>query len=242
MNNIEHTVYVNELSPVNSLRFSQAFLAVFKRDIQVAIQSPMQLLEPVFFMLLIAILFPLALGHEQQLLATLAGGIVWVCVILASLLSMERLFKDDFQDGTLEQLLLTPQPLPLLVFAKVCAHWLLMIVPILLISPLLALLLHLPLASYTILLVTLLLGTPSIIFIGAVGAALTVSLKKGGILLGLLNIPLFVPILIFATSALRAVGADAPYQSQLCFLGMILTGCMTFAPLMIGYSLKVSLS
>ena len=147
MNNIEHTVYVNEASTVASLRFSQAFFAVLKRDIQVAIRSPMQLLEPVIFMLLIAVLFPLAIGHEKNVLSTMAGGIVWVCVMLASLLSMERLFKDDFHDGTLEQLLLTPHPLPLLVLAKVLAHWLLMIVPILLISPLLALLLHLPICN-----------------------------------------------------------------------------------------------
>lgn len=163
-----------------------------------------------------------------------------MAALLAALLSLERLFRDDFQDGALEQAMLTPLPLSVVVLAKVTAHWLLTGLPLILISPLLAILLSFDSSAWLAVVLTLLLGTPTLSFIGAIGVALTVGLQKGGVLLSLLVLPLFIPVLIFATSAIDAAALGMPYNGQLAILAAMLMGSMTLTPFAISAALRVS--
>jgi heme exporter protein B len=191
------------------------------------------------FFILVVSLFPLGIGPSPQLLATIAPGVIWVAALLATLLSMERLFRSDFEDGALEHLLLSPHSLPLLVLAKVSAHWLVTGLPLLLVSPLLGVLLQLPASAIRALPLTLLLGTPALSLIGAIGVALTVSLRRGGVLLTLLVLPLYVPVLIFGTAAVAAAGAGLPTTGQLALLGALLALALTLAPLATAAGLRI---
>ena len=185
-------------------------------------------------------LFPLGIGPEPQLLARIAPGVVWVAALLASLLSLERLFRDDLLDGSLEQLLLLPTPLAITVAGKVCAHWLVTGLPLLLLSPLLALLLSLDFSTWRAVALTLLLGTPTLSFIGAIGAALTVGLRKGGVLLSLLVLPLSIPVLIFASGAIQAAANGMAIDGYLAILGALLAGSITLAPFAAAAALRIS--
>lgn len=156
------------------------FISVLRRELKIAFRKGAEIVNPLWFFLIVITLFPLGIGPEPQLLARIAPGIVWVAALLASLLSLERLFRDDFYDGSLEQLLLLPTPLPLTVLGKVCAHWVVTGLPLLVLSPLVALLLSLDVNTAIAMGLTLLLGTPTLSFIGAIGVALTVGLRKGG--------------------------------------------------------------
>lgn len=205
-------------------------LAVIRRELRIAARSGAEIINPLWFFLIVVTLFSLSIGPEPQLLARIAPGIVWVAALLASLLSLERLFKDDFLDGSLEQLVLMPAPLTLTVLAKVVAHWLLTGLPLLILSPLVALLLSFNVATWQAVALTLLLGTPTLSFIGAIGVALTVGLRKGGVLLSLLVLPLYIPVLIFATSAIDAASMGMPIGGYLAILGAMLAGSMTLAP------------
>lgn len=205
-------------------------LAVIRRELRIAARSGAEIINPLWFFLIVVTLFPLSIGPEPQLLARIAPGIVWVAALLVSLLSLERLFKDDFLDGSLEQLVLMPAPLTLTVLAKVVAHWLLTGLPLLILSPLVALLLSFNVATWQAVALTLLLGTPTLSFIGAIGVALTVGLRKGGVLLSLLVLPLYIPVLIFATSAIDAASMGMPIGGYLAILGAMLAGSMTLAP------------
>ncbi|QLE83885.1 MULTISPECIES: heme exporter protein CcmB [Shewanella] len=222
------------------LSFRQAFFTLLKRDLQIAVRHKGDIFNPLLFFVLVVTLFPLGIGPEPQVLSRVAPGIIWVAALLASMLSLERLFKADFVDGSLEQMLLSPQPLPLMVLAKVLAHWLLTGVPLILVAPLLAVLLHLETNSYGALMATLALGTPVLSLLGAIGVALTVGLRKGGVLLSLLILPLYIPVLIFATSAIDAAGLNLPYDGQLAIIAAMLVGSLTLAPFAIGASLRVS--
>ncbi|MCJ8302534.1 heme exporter protein CcmB [Shewanella sp.] len=222
------------------ISFRQAFYTLLKRDLQIAIRHKGDIFNPLLFFILIVTLFPLAIGPEPQILSRVAPGIIWVAALLASMLSLERLFKADYVDGSLEQMLLSPQPLPLMVLAKVLAHWLLTGVPLILVAPLLAVLLHLDSNSYGALMATLALGTPVLSLLGAIGVALTVGLHKGGVLLSLLILPLYIPVLIFATTAIDAAGFNLPYDGHLAIIAAMLVGSLTLAPFAIGASLRVS--
>ncbi|MCG9698483.1 heme exporter protein CcmB [Shewanella sp. Isolate11] len=222
------------------ISFTQAFFTLLKRDLQIAIRHKGDIFNPLLFFILVVTLFPLGIGPEPQVLSRVAPGIIWVAALLASMLSLERLFKADFVDGSLEQMLLSPQPLPLMVLAKVLAHWLLTGVPLILVAPLLAVLLHLESNSYGALIATLALGTPVLSLLGAIGVALTVGLRKGGVLLSLLILPLYIPVLIFATSAIDAAGLNLPYSGHLAIIGAMLVGSLILAPFAIGASLRVS--
>lgn len=222
------------------ISFTQAFLTLLQRDLKIAIRHRGDIFNPLLFFVMVVTLFPLGIGPEPQMLARIAPGIIWVAALLASMLSLERLFKADFSDGSLEQMLLSPQPLAILVLAKVLAHWLLTGVPLILIAPLLAVLLNLETNSYGALIATLTLGTPVLSLLGAIGVALTVGLRKGGVLLSLLILPLYIPVLIFATSAIDAAGMNLPYDGQLAIIGAMLVGSLTLAPFAIGASLRVS--
>jgi heme exporter protein B len=222
------------------ISFTQAFFTLLQRDLKIAIRHRGDIFNPLLFFIMVVTLFPLGIGPEPQMLARVAPGIIWVAALLASMLSLERLFKADFSDGSLEQMLLSPQPLAILVLAKVLVHWILTGVPLIIIAPLLAVLLNLDGNSYGALISTLALGTPVLSLLGAIGVALTVGLRKGGVLLSLLILPLYIPVLIFATSAIDAAGMNLPYDGQLAIIGAMLVGSLTLAPFAIGASLRVS--
>ncbi|WP_312242248.1 heme exporter protein CcmB, partial [Pantoea sp.] len=188
---------------------------VIQRELKIVFRSGAEVINPLWFFLIVITLFPLGIGPEPQLLARIAPGVAWVAALLASLLALERLFRDDFLDGSLEQLLLLPAPLPLTVLGKVIAHWLVTGLPLIILSPLAALLLSLDFAGWRALALTLLLGTPTFSFLGAIGVGLTVGLRRGGVLLSLLVLPLAIPVLIFASAAIDAAGMGLPIAGYL---------------------------
>ncbi|MCP3698414.1 MAG: heme exporter protein CcmB [Aliivibrio sp.] len=213
---------------------------IIRRELLIAFRRKADILNPLWFFIIVITLFPLSIGPEPELLARIAAGIVWVAALLSALLSLERLFRDDFSDGSLEQMMLMPTPLSVLVLAKVFAHWVLTGLPLIIISPLLAILLSLDFNSWLAIVFTLLLGTPTLSFLGAVGVALTVGLQKGGVLLSLLILPLYIPVLIFATSAIDAAGLGMAYNGQLAILGALFMGSATLTPFAISSALRVS--
>jgi heme exporter protein B len=221
---------------------STAFLALLRRDLLLAYRRRAELLQPLFFLLVVVTLFPLGVGPSPQLLANIAPGVIWIAALLATVLSLDSLFRSDYEDGTLEQMVLSGQPLTLIALARIVAHWLIAGLPIVLLSPLLAVWMNLPDAGVPVLLKSLAIGTPVLSLIGAIGGALTVSLKRGGQLLSLLVFPLYVPLLILATNAVSSAVAGLPYSGQ---LGLILAGmiaALTLAPFATAAALKLSLS
>ncbi|MGF1737334.1 heme exporter protein CcmB [Photobacterium satsumensis] len=217
-----------------------AIYHVIRRELLIAFRRQAEIFNPLWFFIIVITLFPLGVGPEPNLLARIAPGIVWVAALLAALLSMERLFRDDFVDGSLEQMLLMPTPLPILAFAKMLAHWLLTGLPLILISPLLAILLSLEWETWKAVVLTLLIGTPTLSFLGAIGVALTVGLRKGGVLLSLLILPLYIPVLIFATSAIDAASLGVAYNGQLALMGAMLVASATLSPFAVAASLRIS--
>lgn len=213
---------------------------ITRRELLIAYRRQADVLNPLWFFIIVITLFPLSIGPDPNLLARISGGVIWVAALLSALLSLERLFRDDFQDGALEQMMLMPVPLPLVVIAKVISHWLLTGLPLLLISPLLAILLSLDFDTWLAVVMTLLLGTPTLGFIGAIGVALTVGLQKGGVLLSLLILPLYIPILIFATSTIDTAASGMPYSGQLAILAAMFMGSLTLAPFAISAALRIS--
>jgi heme exporter protein B len=220
----------------------RAFAALVGRDLRLAVRRRGELAQPLVLFAAVATLFPLALGPEPALLARIAPGIVWVAALLAALLPLERLFRPDFEDGTLEQLLLAPHPASVLVLARVLAHWLVTGLPVILLAPLIALVLHMPTPALPVLLATLALGTPVLALIGAIGVALTLGLRAGGPLLALLLLPLYVPVLIFAAGAVDRAAAGLAVAGPLYMLAALLALALTLAPLAIAASLRIALS
>ena len=221
---------------------ASAFLAVFKRDLLIAFRNRSEALNPLMFFVLVTLLFPLGIGPSPNLLQTIAPGVLWVAALLSALLSLDSLFRSDFQDGTLEQLVLGSQPLAIMVVARVLAHWIMSAVPLLLLSPVLAISLNLSPNAMGALIITLLLGTPIFSFIGAIGVALTVGLKSSGMLLALLIIPLYIPVLIFGAGAVDAAGAGLSVAGQIYILASLLMLSLTLAPMAIAAALKMSVS
>lgn len=219
-----------------------AFLALLKRDLLLAYRNRGELANPMLFFIIVVSLFPLAVSPESERLSVMAAGVIWVAALLATLLSIEKIFRSDFDDGTLEQILLSPQPMPVLMLAKVTAHWLVTGLPLIIITPLLAMLMHLPTESLGTLMLTLLLGTPVLSLVGAIGVALTVGLRKGGMLLTLLVLPLYTPILIFGANAVQATTMGLDVSGQLYMMAAMLVLALTLAPLAIGAALRISVS
>ncbi|MBY7970607.1 heme exporter protein CcmB [Vibrio fluvialis] len=215
---------------------------IIRRELLIAFRRQADIFNPLWFFIIVITLFPLSIGPDPSLLSRIAPGIVWVAALLSALLSLERLFRDDYQDGSMEQMMLMPVPLPVVVISKVLAHWLLTGVPLILISPLLAILLSLDMNTWISVVLTLLLGTPTLSFIGAIGVALTVGLQKGGVLLSLLVLPLYIPILIFATSAIDAASLGMAYNGQLAILAAMFMGALTLTPFAISAALRVSVN
>jgi heme exporter protein B len=200
------------------------------------------MVNPLLFFVLVTSLFPLAVGSQPKLLALMAPGVVWVAALLAALLSLDTIFRSDFEDGTLEQLLLSAHPVSVLVIAKVLAHWLITGLPLLLVAPVLGNVLGLPSQAMGTLMLSLAFGTPALSLIGAIGVALTVGLRKGGVILSLLVLPLYVPILIFGAGAVgnAAMGIDATAQMYIMSAFLVLS--LTLSPIATAAALRVSLS
>ena len=218
------------------------FKVVFLRDWMLAYRQGADFLQPVLFCLLVVSLFPLGIGPSPDTLQTVGPGIIWVAALLSSLLSLESLFKHDFTDGSLEQLQLTPGPLPWLVLAKICVHWLASALPLLAVSPIMALFLNLTWEMYWALLFSLLLGTPLISLIGAIAVALTSGLSRGGTLLGLTLLPIYIPLLIFATAAVENAALALPYFGHLAIIAAMFCLALGTAPFAVAHAIKVSQS
>ena len=219
-----------------------AFVALLRRDFLLAYRRRAELLQPLVFLLVVVTLFPLGVGPSPALLANIAPGVIWIAALLATVLSLDSLFRSDFEDGTLEQMVLSGQSLALIALARTVAHWLVAGLPIVLLSPLLAMWMNLPDECLLILIESLAIGTPVLSLIGAIGGALTVSLKRGGQLLSLLVFPLYVPLLILATSAVSSAVVDLPYTGQLGLMVAGLIASLTLAPFATAAALKLSLS
>ena len=206
------------------------FLAILKRDLHLATRQGMDNMMVVMFFVIAVVLFPFGVGPEPNILARIAAGVIWVAALLASMLSLERLFQTDFEDGSLELLSLSPITLEVAVLAKVAAHWLTTGLPLIIAAPLLAVLLNMNTEGFPMLIVALLLGTPSLSLIGAVGAALILGSRRGGVLLALLILPLYIPVLIFGVSSIDAVIGGFESKAQLLILGAFLMGALPLCP------------
>ena len=224
------------------LSLTRVFWITLRRDLMLAYRRRNDLVSPLMFFLMVATLFPLGVSPDPQFLSQAAAGIVWVAALLATLLSMDSLFRSNFDDGSLEQMLLSPQPLALLVFAKICAHWMISGLPLTLMAPLLGVMLFLPDQGMSTMVLSLLLGTPTLSLIGAIGAGLTVGLRKGGVLISLLVLPLYIPVLIFGTGAVQAASGGLPVGGYLAILGAILALGIVLAPIAVAASLRISVS
>lgn len=218
-----------------------AFFALIKRDLTLSYRHRNELLNPLLFFVIVVTLFPLGTSPEKVLLQTMAPGVIWVAALLAALLSLDSLFKSDYEDGTLEQMVLSPHSNGVLVLAKVISHWLVTGLPIILLAPLLGVFMFLPGEGIITLMLTLLLGTPILSLVGAIGMALTLGLNRGGMLLSLLVLPLYIPVLIFSASAVDASLAGLEIKGQLYFLGALLVLSLTLAPLATATALKISM-
>jgi len=218
-----------------------AFLCVLRRDLLLAARKPADVATPLVFFAIVVSLFPLGVGPEPNVLRTLAPGVLWVAALLATMLSLNRLFATDHADGTLELLALSPHPLSALTAAKVLAHWLTTGLPLVLMSPLLATQLFLPPEALGTLLLGLALGTPVLSLIGSIGAGLTLGLRGGGVLLSLLVLPLYTPILIFGAGAVTASTLGLGPEAYLSLLGAFLAVALGFAPWATAAALRISL-
>ncbi len=217
-------------------------MALLKRDLLLAFRSRGDLLNPLMFFMMVASLFPLAVSPDPQLLGVIAAGVIWVGALLATLLSLDLMFKSDYEDGSLEQMLLMPQPAMLMVLVKVLVHWLVAGLPLAFIAPLLGLMLGLPNGGFMPLILSLLLATPILSLLGGIGAGLTVGLRKGGMLMPLLILPLYIPVLIFASSSVQAGVQGNDYLGHMAFLGAYLALTLVVAPVAAAAALRISLA
>jgi heme exporter protein B len=217
------------------------FLALVKRDLTLGLRRKSQIYQPLVFQLLVVTMFPLALGSGAKTLALIAPAVIWILALLASLLTLDQIFKNDYDDGSVESYVLTSYPLPMSVMAKVLAHWLLSGLPLVLFSPIIGVLLHLPASSYGILMLSLLIGTPLFSFMGSIGSALTMSLKHGGLLLTILVMPLLTPVLIFGASAVVESSLGNSASQPLLLLSGLLILNITLIPFAAAAAIKINL-
>jgi heme exporter protein B len=215
-------------------------VAVIRRDLELAWRRPGDVLNPLFFFAIVSTLFPLAVGPEAKQLALNGAGVLWVAALLAALLSLNSLFLNDYEDGSLEHLLLSPQPLPLLALAKAIAHWMVSGLPLVLVSPLVAMSFQMPARATAVMMLTLTLGTVSLSLLGSIGAGLTVGLNRGNALLSLLLLPLAMPVLIFGARTVSLAQAGDPVSAGMYFLGAYCMLALTLAPFATAAALKIS--
>ena len=218
-----------------------SMLATVKREVLLAWRRPAEVMNPLFFFVMVVAMFPLGVSPQAELLSSIAPGVVWVAALLAAMLGMPKMFADDAVDGTLEQLLLSTTPLALLVLAKVAAHWLLSGLLLVIVSPVLAVQYGLPGEQIGVLMLSLLIGTPVLSLIGAIGSALTVGVRGAAVLLSLLVLPLVTPVLIFGAGAVEAAGSGLGAAAHLSLLGAMLAAAAFGAPLAVAAALRISL-
>lgn len=206
-------------------------MSVFIRDIRLALRQGADMAMVLAFFVISASLFPLGVGPDPQVLGRIASGVIWVLALLSVMLSLDRLFHNDYEDGALELMALSPQPLYLIVLAKVAAHWVTTCLPLILLAPLLGIMLHLPSEAFTTMMLGLLLGTPVLSLIGSIGAALSLGARRAGLLVAMLVLPLYIPVLIFGITAIDAALNSFPVRPHLLLLSAILAGAVPLAPL-----------
>jgi heme exporter protein B len=216
-------------------------MRLLRRQLLLAVRRPIEIGNPLLFFAMVVVLFPLGLGPAPEQLAGIAAGVLWITALLSNLLTSDSVFRSDFDDGSLEQLLLAPQPLYLSVLAYIAAHWLTTGVLLAAVSPLFAVMLNLPLSAQGTLVISLLLGTAVLSLLGGVGAALTVGLKRGGMLISLLILPLYMPVLIFGSAAVQAAVTGIAADPYLAILGAMLCLAIALAPLAIAAGLRISI-
>ncbi|MDD2846524.1 MAG: heme exporter protein CcmB [Rhodoferax sp.] len=230
-----------KLTHIKTLNAGAVMLAVLRREVSLALRQKGEVLTPLVFFVVIASLFPLGVGPESALLLRMAPGVLWVSALLAAMLSLQRLFATDYADGSLEQMVLSATPLPMLVAAKALSHFLLSGLPLVLMAPILGLQFGLDGRSLGILMLSLLLGTPTLSLVGSIGAALTLGVRGAGVLLSLLILPLYIPVLIFGAGAVEAEAAGLGAGGHLSLLAALLVLSLFFAPLATTAALKISL-
>ncbi|MBL0164062.1 MAG: heme exporter protein CcmB [Xanthomonadales bacterium] len=219
-----------------------ACAAVIRRDLLLTWRRRGDALNPALFAIIVVVMFPLALGPEPNQLANISAGIVFVAVLLAGLLALDTLFRGDHEDGTLEQIVLSPHPLSMLLASKILVHWLSTALPLIVVSPLLAEMLHLPRQVMPVLMISLILATLLLSLLGAVCVALTIGMRRSGMLLALLVLPLYVPVLIFAAGACNAAQLGLPFLAPLLWLGAALALALVLAPLACAAALRISIT
>lgn len=230
-----------KLTQVKPINVGAVMLAVLRREVSLALRQKGEVLTPLVFFVVIASLFPLGVGPESALLLRMAPGVLWVSALLAAMLSLQRLFATDYADGSLEQMVLSATPLPMLAAAKALSHFLLSGLPLVLMAPVLGLQFGLDSRALGILMLSLLLGTPTLSLIGGIGAALTLGVRGAGVLLSLLVLPLYIPVLIFGAGAVEADAAGLGAGGHLSLLAALLVLSLFFAPFATTAALKISL-
>lgn len=216
------------------------YLSFFKSECLVLWRRKQDILNALFFFIIVVILFPLGVNSSPEFLAPAAGGIIWCAAVLAILMSIDNMFKDDFHDGSLEQWIVSGLSLPVLSLLKTLAQWGAVLLPLLCMMPLLSEMLYLPESAFWVVVMTLVLGSSSLFFIGAIGSALTVSLSQGAMLLILLILPFYIPVIIFATSAIQAAQLSLPYSGSLAMLSAMSLFSLVLSPVMTAISIKAS--
>jgi heme exporter protein B len=221
---------------------TKAFASTLRRDLLIAYKKKSDLFNPFMFFLIVATLFPIGISPEPEKLSEISAGVLWISALLAALLAMDNLFRADYEDGSLEQLMLSPHPLYFLVLAKNIAHWLVSGLPVVLVSPLIAYMLSLPEGAYITLFLTLLLGTPVLSLLGSIGVALTVGLGSRGLILAVITLPMSVPVLIAGTLAVTQTLNGAELSGFLAIMGAMLVAALTLAPLASAAALRISVN
>ena len=216
------------------------YLRTLRRDLRIHLRGLSEVINPLVFFVVVISLFPLGLGPSPQQLSEVAPGVIWVAALLATLMSMDLMFRDDFSDGSLEQVVVSGQPLLVFVFAKVTAHWLISGLPLVLLVPVVGLVMFVDGDRLQAMVVTLLLVSPTLSLLGAIGAALTVSLARGGLLVSILVLPLYVPVLVLATAMVQTAGSEADTAGYLYWLLAALLASITLAPLAIAAGLRLA--
>ena len=220
----------------------EAFMATLKRDLLVAYKRKNDIFNPFMFFLIVCSLFPIGISPDPVRLGEIASGVLWISALLASLLAMDSLYQNDFEDGSLEQLLISPHPLYFLVLAKNIAHWLVSGLQVVIVSPLVAYMLSLPGDAYSIMFFTLLVGTPVLSLLGSIGVALTVGLGSRGLILAVITLPMSVPVLIAGTLTIQEVLNGASLAGYIAVLGAMFVGSLTLAPLASATALRISVN
>ena len=221
---------------------AKAVVTTLRRDLMIALKRKNDLFNPFMFFVLVATLFPIGISPEPEVLGEISAGVLWISALLASLLAMDNLFRADFEDGSLELLMLSPHPLYFLVLAKNIAHWLVSGLPVVVVSPLIAYMLNFPDGAYLTLILTLLLGTPVLSLLGSIGVALTVGLGSRGLILAVITLPMSVPVLIAGTLTVSQTLEGASLSGYLAIMGAMLVAALTLAPLASAAALRISVN